>query len=267
MKFCFSVDVEFWAGSRRPNVSGTYGSLGRRIMAHLLKLLRQRRVPATFAFIGHLLLYHCEGHDRMNLPRLDWLARDPRSRFPLNDVWYTPDLVESILQESPDHEIACHSFSHVSFTDPLCTPDVARSELEACKEAARPFGIEMHSFVFPYNQVGHQDILVEFGFDHAACGRVGASGRPERFPDPFSRKGLVWVPRTHVISTITPLKLARLARTLQAAAAEKKFVHVYTHEWALVTRRHFYVLDALFRFVNRKADTMVLGDVQPGERL
>jgi hypothetical protein len=61
-------------------------------------------------------------------------------------------------------EIGCHSFSHVIFGDPGCSRATAESEIAACVSAAREMGIELRSFAFPRNEVGHLDVLKEYGF-------------------------------------------------------------------------------------------------------
>jgi hypothetical protein len=61
-------------------------------------------------------------------------------------------------------EIGSHSFSHAIFGDPGCSRETARSELAACVRLAREMGIEMCSFAFPRNQVGHLDVVRDFGF-------------------------------------------------------------------------------------------------------
>jgi hypothetical protein len=52
----------------------------------------------------------------------------------------------------------------VIFGDNGCSRETARSEVTACLELAREFGITMRSFAFPRDQVGHLDVLREHGF-------------------------------------------------------------------------------------------------------
>lgn len=61
------------------------------------------------------------------------------------------------------HEIGSHSFGHIYYGDPECTPSVAAADLIAALEIAARQGIVLKSFVFPRNQVDHLDVLKHFG--------------------------------------------------------------------------------------------------------
>ena len=176
--FVLSLDKELVWGSfdlmsaeefakRNPNPRG--------IVRSLLRLLDEREIPATWAVVGHLFLDACErGADGRAHPELarpsyrwyphDWLGADPctdRSRDPL---WYGDDILELILESPTKHEIGCHSFSHIVFGDPGCSPEVAASDLDACLDAASQRGIKLKSFVFPRNAEGYHPLLRERGF-------------------------------------------------------------------------------------------------------
>jgi hypothetical protein len=73
-------------------------------------------------------------------------------------------LVEKILACPVSQEIGCHSFSHPIFAEPGCSRQTAETELAECLRLAREFGVEMRSFAFPRNRVGHLDVLREQGF-------------------------------------------------------------------------------------------------------
>jgi len=266
MQFCFSIDVELGAGLERSRSGQPRDPRqGRKALLRLLDLLADAGIPATFAFVGHLLLRQCEGHPFLRTPSPKWFENDPCSSFPENDLWYAPDLVERVLQADVDHELACHSFSHISMADPRCTVEVARSELEACLEAAEPYGASMHTFVFPYNEVGHVGLITEYGFDHVTAGSWSSQEPGDKHSGPWISGGLTWVPRTFYLSDSSPRTVARLARLVSIAAREKAFIHVWTHEWALSPGNPLRVLRALFGFMRRKADSMVVGDVELSE--
>jgi hypothetical protein len=156
---------------------------GRRNLGVILDLCDLYELPITWVTIGHLLLDSCprSGSKRhIELPRIpyftnhlwtyqtgDWFDDDPGSAGPCHPewrTWYGPDLIESILRRRVAHEIACHTFSHVPFTDEHCPPEVAASELRRCQQAASRFGIALRSFVFPGNLSGNHARLHEGGF-------------------------------------------------------------------------------------------------------
>lgn len=129
----------------------------------LLAMFDEYDVPATWAVVGHLMLDDCDG-EHADLPAADgWFAkeRDPSS-FGLEQR-FGDGLVDAIADASADHELGSHSFSHPEFG--RIDRAWARAEVETCVELARERGLELDSFVFPRNSVGHRDVLAEHGFD------------------------------------------------------------------------------------------------------
>jgi peptidoglycan/xylan/chitin deacetylase (PgdA/CDA1 family) len=97
----------------------------------------------------------------------DWFDADPSSTGPDEGdwwAWYGPDLIDAILARHPPHEIGCHTFSHVVFTEECCSSAVAAAELKRCQEAAATFDVRLRSFVFPGNLAGNQASLRQAGF-------------------------------------------------------------------------------------------------------
>lgn len=121
-------------------------------------------VPATWAVVGHLFLDECDG-THPEIPRgAGWFDADPGTAVAEDDLWYAPDLVDGLRESPVDHEIACHSFSHVEMGAPETTHAVADAEVRACVEAAAAADLSLESFVFPRNDVGHRDVLADHGF-------------------------------------------------------------------------------------------------------
>src|SRR6266436_6834201 len=60
-----------------------------------------------------------------------------------------------ILGSRVRHEIASHSFSHISFLAQNSTPDLVEQEIAQCQAAMSPFGLSPRSLVYPYNDMGH----------------------------------------------------------------------------------------------------------------
>ena len=147
----------------------------RKHITPLLALFDRYDIPATWAVVGHLMLEKClrnrHGLAHPDLiphayyswfPR-DWYCFDPCTTVDSAPAWYAPDIVEWIRRSRVRHEIGSHSFGHIYYGDPECTPPVAVADLTAALEIAARQGIVLKSFVFPRNQVGHLDILKSFG--------------------------------------------------------------------------------------------------------
>ncbi len=146
----------------------------------LIELFDRYEIPITWATVGHLFLDHCErknGRSHPDLPRPsyfeneywqyqsgDWYDADPCSSLEDAPDWYAPDLIQSILTAKVKHEIACHTFSHIDCSDAYCPSELMEAELLACQEAARPWGLELQSLVFPANYPGNLPILQKLGF-------------------------------------------------------------------------------------------------------
>ena len=133
----------------------------------LLKLFEKHNLPATWAVVGHLFLDHCEREDGIphkDMPRLkeDWYSSDPCTDIQRDPLYYGKDIVERILSNRIEHEIGYHSFSHVIFSE--CSREVAEAEIKEGIKLAKEFGITLKSFVFPWNKIGHVDVLKENGF-------------------------------------------------------------------------------------------------------
>ncbi len=183
--FTISLDFEllwgsFDSGKHRKFIShfeknGTTAfDATRSIVDRLLELFRKYDVRVTWATVGHLFLDSCEESDGVkhaDMPRArhrwfeqDWYAFDPCKDFREEPLWYGRDMVEKILAAEPRHDVGSHSFSHVIFSDPGCTREVAEAEVKKCVELARDFDLKMESFVYPRNELGHLDVLSRHGF-------------------------------------------------------------------------------------------------------
>jgi peptidoglycan/xylan/chitin deacetylase (PgdA/CDA1 family) len=176
--FTISIDFELIWGTR-----DLFGPEGFRkaceaersvVIDRLLDLFVEFNIPATWCVLGHLLLERCSVEGGQKHPdiirpdhswhRGDWFEDDPSGSEDSAPMFYARSLVDKIRACPVPQEIGCHSFSHVIFGDSGCSRETAESELAACVRAARELGIEMRSFAFPRNDVGHLDVLKEYGF-------------------------------------------------------------------------------------------------------
>jgi peptidoglycan/xylan/chitin deacetylase (PgdA/CDA1 family) len=180
-----SADFELswaWRGWRSAEETRLRAARERRNVSYLVALLEEYAIPITWATVGHLFLERCEpgtdgrAHPHMPRPVMtrppamarwtgDWYAHDPCSDYRSDPLWYCPDLIRLILSSRVRHEIASHSFSHISFLTDNSTPDLVRQEIAQCQAAMSRFGVVARSLVYPYNQMGHQyaPVLAQLG--------------------------------------------------------------------------------------------------------
>lgn len=143
------------------------------VLDRLLALLAEFEIPATWCIVGHLFLSSCSERDGAKHPEIvrpahlwsegDWFAHDPCRNEDTDPIFYGASLIEKIQACPVAQEIGCHSFSHVIFGDEGCSRATAVSELAECVRLAGERGIDLRSFAFPRNSVGHLDVLREFG--------------------------------------------------------------------------------------------------------
>lgn len=136
---------------------------GRRGWNVMLELLAEFDVPATWAVVGHLMLDSCDGRHADHPAPPGWFARERGSWADREDLRFGRDLVAALLESDVDHEFASHSFSHVLFGDPETDRELAAAELERSTEIADDWDQRIDSFVYPRNDVGHRDVLAEYG--------------------------------------------------------------------------------------------------------
>jgi len=144
------------------------------VVDRLLSLFEEFDVSATWCIVGHLFLERCETVNGVKHPEIvrpahrwcstDWFAHDPCGTEATDPLFFGRDLVERIRGCSTPQEIGCHSFSHVIFGDEGCSRAAAESEIATCVRLAREIGVELRSFAFPRNRLGHLDVLSEYGF-------------------------------------------------------------------------------------------------------
>ena len=176
--FLFTLDAELvWGSFDQLSVrdwDAAYPRV-RDAIRGILTILERYEIAATWAVVGHLFLGSCQraadgrAHPEIVRPLhawhpRDWLADDPCSDRTSAPLWYGDDIIELLLRARVAQEIGSHSFSHMIYGDPGCSAAAVRSDLKACVEAARRWGISLQSFVFPRNVEGHHHLLQEFGF-------------------------------------------------------------------------------------------------------
>jgi hypothetical protein len=160
----------------------------------IIKLSDQFGIPLTWGTIGHLFLKKCQSADGKPHPEIerlpyfenewwkynsgDWFDSDPCSSFEKSPEWYAPDLIKLILASNVKHEIANHSFSHITCNNNVCTSGVLTSELIASEKAADDFGIRMESFIFPGHTMGNYATIRKAGYSSIRTNFTNYLGYP-----------------------------------------------------------------------------------------
>ena len=281
--FIMSLDVELVWGEALHPTSKTASLLrnddtrGRGNIDLLLSLFEKYNIPATWAIVGHLFLDCCEREDGVphhGMPRFKdgWYSADPCSNIQQDPLYYGRDIIEKVMSSPVGHEIGYHSFSHVPFSE--CSREVAEAEIEAGLKLAKEFGIALESFVFPYNKIGHLDVLKEKGFkiyrgeDLGAIidqsfpiGMIGGAINKIMAPpvQPKWMEGIWEIPssmffgdRQFPFRLVPKAKTARMGinRTIQ----EAKIFHVYLHPGDLFRASLAHELDKLLAYVWEKRE-------------
>ncbi len=152
----------------------------RRNLPCILDLCERYHIPVTWATVGHLFLPACKrnnGTAHAEIPAVppyndtywdfngdDWFEFDPCTDYKTAPEWYAPDLIRKILASKIEHEIGCHTFSHINCRDGICPPELFRSEIFLCQKEAEKLGVVLKSFVHPGHTIGNLDVLARLGF-------------------------------------------------------------------------------------------------------
>lgn len=177
--FTISLDFELIWGTLDHNGLERFGEICRvereQVIDRLLALFVEFDISTTWCVVGHLFLDQCEKHNGIKHPEItrpahdwvthDWFEFDPNETENEKSIFVGRSLVEKIRDCPVPQEIGSHSFSHVIFSDAGCSRETAVSEMRECKRVADEMGIKMRSFAFPRNEVGHLDVLKEYGID------------------------------------------------------------------------------------------------------
>ncbi|WP_254769424.1 polysaccharide deacetylase family protein [Salinilacihabitans rarus] len=261
---------------------------GRRGWRVMLDLAAEFDVPATWAVVGHLMLDACDGEHADHPAPEGWFERERTTWRDREELRFAPDLVEAVLDSPVDHELGCHSFSHVLFGDPATSRELATAELRRCREIALEWDRSLDSFVYPRNDVGHRDALVEQAFS-AYRGRSptpdgvrgvveSAVGTRSLLVEPeLDEFGLVNVPastflfgfegraRTVAESIWEDPMVAVARRGIDEAAAGDGVYHMWLHPNNLRGPRDDERMRAILRYLDRRRSETSLAVETMGE--
>ena len=135
----------------------------RSCVLRLAELFKKYRIPATWATCGHLFLDGCSGDHGFDERdwQGEWFSHDPCSDYETAPSWYMPDVIEELIK-TPHFEIGYHTFGHFRLRH--CSEATVRRDMELARQIRKKWGLKLESFVFPYNECGHFELLKEGGF-------------------------------------------------------------------------------------------------------
>lgn len=176
--FTISLDLELIWGTQDLFGKDGFGEMclieRRTVIDRLLELFAEFDISATWCIVGHLFLDECAEIEGIKHPEIirpqhswkngDWFDLDPSSNIDDAPLFYGRDIVEKIRDFPVYQEIGSHSFSHIIYGDEGCSVEAARTDLAECVSVAEKLGVQMTSFVFPRNEIGHLDQLRAAGF-------------------------------------------------------------------------------------------------------
>lgn len=240
----------------------------------LTSLLRKHGIDATFAFTSAF----CLTADRFGRlrPEIERLGAGAEAWFgpafqaidaDEGEGWFAPACFDAVRTHD-GHEIASHGFSHLPWQAPYATRQALDAELALCRRIPA-FGADaVRTFVFPRNQVAHQDLLLARGF----VGYRGARpsmGRLVNFASEFNLRtrsedggaeggAPMEIPAGYFLNwryglrrgVPAALTVQRWRNIIRHAARSGGVVHAWTHpENFLDGHEMFPMLDEILRFV------------------
>jgi hypothetical protein len=145
-QFCISIDLEL-AWGVHDVLTDEFIQLcrthEREVVGRLLQLFDDEEIEATWAVVGHLL------------------DEPEQGRRGAAEVWYAPEIISAIQRAKTPQEIGSHSYSHIYYGE--ISRNEARADLQHSRETHLRHGLPFDSFVYPRNDVAHQDLLAEAG--------------------------------------------------------------------------------------------------------
>lgn len=258
--FTFSLDFELLWGTLEtlgPETLRRQCRVEREVVIdRLVALFEEFEIPATWCIVGHLFLENCERP--ASFPEdAQWHHRAAFARHENGGcVFCGRGLIEKIRACRVPQEIGCHTFTHPLFSEEYCSRTLAADEIEACLRVAEAQGIELRSFVFPRNQVGHLELLRDYGFlcyrgpePHEAHGlprwrdrlahlwAVCTAAEPLVYAPEFTAQGIWNIPGSMIYFPMhgrrrhlpLSLRVRRAMKGLRAAVKQQRVFHLWAH--------------------------------------
>jgi peptidoglycan/xylan/chitin deacetylase (PgdA/CDA1 family) len=237
-------------------------------------LLKTYDIDATFAFTTA----YCLTAERFEMLRAEapytsagaheWMRRAAAAaERDAGQGWFVPACFE-MVREHGRHEIGCHGFSHLPWRSSQATPADLDAELSLCRRVPDFNTKTVRTFVFPRNEIAHQELLATRGFDQYRDARVVTSRaanlaselnlmpRSERLGDvqdaPRAIPAGYFLNWRQGLRQCIPaaLTVRRWKNLLAGAGRQGGIVHAWTHpENFLDGEAMFPMLEEILRFV------------------
>lgn len=250
--------------------------LARKNIPGILSLSDKYNIPITWATVGHLFLDNCSRNGALahaHIKRLpyfespywkydtgDWFDADPCSNLAQAPEWYAPDLIQSIKNAKAEHEIGCHTFSHIDCREKVCSQEVFESELNECRKLASQNGVDLKSFVFPGHTLGNIAHLKGLGFSSYRSNYINTLGHPVRRDD-----GL-WEHKSTVEFDIRPnwsmeYHIYRYKKIIDRAIKNHTSCHFWFHP-SFSNQFLNDVMPEVFKYLDKKRDEIWITTMQ-----
>jgi peptidoglycan/xylan/chitin deacetylase (PgdA/CDA1 family) len=157
----------------------------------------------------------------------------------------------AIVDSAHLNEIGVHTYSHI---DASVTPtDQFRSDVERCIQV---LGLESpRTFVFPWNKVGHFDVLRALGF------RV-FRGKTRAIGNPVLREGLWNVRPVYYVNHLSKGAESLIKTYVDLCVKLSTPFHLWTHPWSLAiggkTEPMMETLESVFAYIAEKREQNAL---------
>jgi hypothetical protein len=281
--FVLSIDTELGRGSEQIR-------LCQEVVNPLLELMERFDIRATWALLGYMFKAKCYSVSSANCLGLSPGHRmralgEPFTEGPCTQQlssapsWSGENAVQQILNCAVPQEIGCHTFSHMKVGDPSCSRECFESDLIACQSEAKKLGVNLRSFIFPWNSVGHLDSLHRCGFiayrgpSHSWFTNLPVSMRrlahlldhvlliPPPVVTASYEKGVWNLPASYFYACgagwgkMIPisLRLNKVKKGLRQAVKKRRIFHLWFHPFNLVHNPQVWLkgLENIFTEVNR----------------
>lgn len=272
--FVISLDFELMWGVRDKKTVETYGNEVKsvhEIIPKMLSLFKKNNIKATFATVGFLFA-NSKDEILQALPKKEpeYLNKNLSPYEELNSkienfddpYFWCSNLIDLIISNYPEQELATHTFSHYYCLEPGQTVDQFEEDLKAAIKIATSKGITLKSIVFPRNQVADEylEICKQYGITsyrgvEKAWYYKASSGEGEtklkrayRLLDayvnlsgantylPKYKNGIINLPASRFLrpfnsnlSFLEKMKLSRIKKDIRKAAKRKEVYHLWWH--------------------------------------
>ena len=291
--FILSLDTELSVGffdmeNERCARFSKDGKPERQAIHAVLSLCEKYNIAATWAITG--FIFHQRDETPQPCPLENWqeeINRHAAAYDTTSPLCYGADIVQDIVDSPQPKEIGFHGYTHRVFTESKMDADEAQFEINEWKRLAARWHVIGTSIVFPRNAQGYLELLKDAGFicyrghDHisrlyefipileSVDQLLSLSKLPLYDADStaIDSNGLVNLPGSqhlfnfnHSIENILDslkfhkLRLKRIFKGIETAAAEGKIVHLWAHPWEFRIDKDLEKLEAILAFVAQKSN-------------